>query len=109
MEVTPYDFRIDVQAIGDRIVVSLAGDVDLATSPIVINRVEALFREPVAGVIALDLGAVTFIDSSGLAALLRAQTLAVEHEVPFTIASVSREVKIVVESTGLRDVLGLEP
>jgi anti-anti-sigma factor len=107
VEVTPYDFRIKAEKLDDRTVLSVSGDVDLATSPIVINKVEALFREPIAS-IALDLGAVTFLDSSGLAALLRAHTLAVEHDVPFMLASVSTEARRVVKSAGLADLLGLE-
>lgn len=107
MEVTPFDFRIEVEKCGDCAVLSVAGDVDLATSPILINKVESLFREPIAS-IALDLGAVTFLDSSGIAALLKAHTLAVEHGVPFTFASVSLAVRDVVKSVGLADVLGLK-
>jgi anti-sigma B factor antagonist len=108
VEVTPFDFRIKVEELDGRTVLSVAGDVDLATSPIVLNRVEGLFRESVT-TIALDLGAVTFLDSSGLAALLRAHTLAVEHDVPFTFASVSSEVRRVVRGAGLADVLGIDP
>jgi anti-sigma B factor antagonist len=107
MEVTPYDFRVKAETEGERTVLWISGDVALATSPILINRVEALFRKPIAGII-LDLGAVTFLDSSGLAALLRAHTLAVEHDVPFALASVSPEVRLVVRSAGLTDILGLE-
>ena len=85
---------------------SIAGDVDLATAPMVINRVEAIFREPVTG-LALDLGKVTFLDSSGIAALLRADTLAVEHDVPFTFAAISPEVRRIISSTGLAERFGL--
>jgi anti-sigma B factor antagonist len=104
---TPFDFRIEVERIGDRAVLVIAGDVDLATAPIVINKVESLFREPIAS-IAVDLGAVTFVDSSGIAALLKAHTLAMERCVPFAFASLSLEVRHIIRSTGLADVFGLE-
>jgi anti-sigma B factor antagonist len=107
MEVTPYDFRIKAETDGERTVLLVSGDVALATSPILINRVEALFRQPIASII-LDLGEVTFLDSSGIAALLRAQTLALEHGVPFALSSVSPEVRLVVKGAGLTDILGLE-
>jgi anti-anti-sigma factor len=107
VEETPFDFRIDVEKTGDRAVLSIAGDVDLATAPIVLNKIESLFREPIAA-LALDLAAVTFLDSSGIAALLKAHTLAVEHGVPIAFASVSPEVRRIVRSTGVADVLGLK-
>ena len=42
MEVTPFDFRIQVETVEGRALLPLAGDVDLATASIVMNRVEAL-------------------------------------------------------------------
>ena len=42
VEVTPFDFRIQVETVEGRALLPLAGDVDLATASIVMNRVEAL-------------------------------------------------------------------
>jgi anti-sigma B factor antagonist len=107
MEETPFDFRIETKKIGDVTVLLIAGDVDLATTPIVSNRIESLFRAPIES-FALDLGAVTFLDSAGIAALLRAQSLAVEHDVPFSFTSMSVEVRRIIKSAGLAGVLGLQ-
>jgi anti-sigma B factor antagonist len=107
VEETPFDFRIEIEKIGDQSVLLIAGDVDLATAPIVINKVESLFREPIAR-LALDLGGVTFLDSSGIAALLKARTLSVEQGVPFTIASVSTTAKTVIGTAGLVELFGME-
>ena len=107
MHETPFDFRIEIEKIGDQSVLLIAGDVDLATAPIVINKVESLFREPIAG-LALDLGGVTFLDSSGIAALLKARTLSVERGVPLTIVSVSTTAQTVIGTAGLVELFGME-
>jgi anti-sigma B factor antagonist len=107
MEETPFDFRIEVKKVDDGTVLVIAGDVDLATTPIVSNKIESLFREPM-GSLALDLGSVTFLDSAGIAALLRAQSLAVEHDVPISFTSVSVEVRRIFKSAGLAEVFGQE-
>ncbi len=103
---TPFDFRIEVETVKGRARLSLAGDVDLATSSIVMNRVEAVFREPITS-LALDLGGVTFLDSSGIEALLKAEALAREHRVPFVLASASADVRRIINGSGLADVLGV--
>jgi anti-sigma B factor antagonist len=105
LEVTPFDFRITVETAEHRTVLSVSGDVDLATASIVLNRVEALFREPITAFV-LDLGGVTFLDSSGIEALLKAEALAVEHRVPFVLVSTSAEVRRSLHGAGLADVLG---
>jgi anti-sigma B factor antagonist len=107
VEVTPFDFRLEVEKIGDRAVLLIAGDVDLATTPMVLNKLESLFRDPIAS-LTLDLGAVTFLDSSGIHGLLQAHTLAVEHGVPFTVESVSTMARTVIKTAGLIELFGME-
>jgi anti-sigma B factor antagonist len=106
MDETPFDFRIEVEKSGDQVALTIAGDVDLATAPMLINRVQSLFNEPVAE-LALDLTKVTFLDSSGIAALIKANTTADEHDARFTLASASPEVRRILRSTGLAERFGL--
>lgn len=64
----PTDFTANVSFADDGIiVVALRGDVDLAVSPIVRNLLAAAGSG--AQIVRLDMKAVTFLDSSGLAAM----------------------------------------
>ncbi len=106
MDETPFDFRIDVETTGDRALMTVVGDVDLATASMILNRVERLFREPVTDLV-VDFAKVTFLDSSGIAALIKAHTTAEEHDATFTLASASPEVRRILRSTGLAERFGV--
>jgi anti-sigma B factor antagonist len=60
--------KISVREVGDARVVEVEGDVDLGTSPALRSTLfEAL---PRAAKVALNLGAIRYIDSSGIATLI---------------------------------------
>ena len=60
--------KISVRDVGDAKVVEVAGDVDLGTSP---QLRKTLFDAlPVSGRVALNLQAIRYIDSSGIATLI---------------------------------------
>jgi anti-sigma B factor antagonist len=82
----------------DRVVVS--GELDLATAPQLTSAIEALAGTWVQRVV-VDLAAVTFMDSSGVAALCRAQEkLAVEGTV-LVLSPISRQVQATFHVLGL--------
>ena len=56
---------------------------------------------------AVDLGDVTFIDSTGIGVLIRVQRLAEEADVRFTLAAASRQVRFVISVAGLNEKFGL--
>lgn len=56
--------------------IAVAGDLDLTSSPALVDRFDAAL-ERVPGRIVLDLRGVTFADSTGLAALIRCRRRAV--------------------------------
>ncbi|MGK2948473.1 MAG: STAS domain-containing protein [Acidimicrobiales bacterium] len=89
---------------GDPPVVEVAGEVDLATAGELAAALEPLLATG-DGPIVLDVGGVTFIDSSGLAVLAQAaasgRTLVLRRP--------SKIVVRVIETTGLDQVLTLEP
>jgi anti-anti-sigma factor len=67
--VKPSKFEITVQVSGDDGRVAVEGDLDMATAP----RLEASLQEALqlgARRLTVDLGAVTFVDSSGLRVLI---------------------------------------
>lgn len=61
-------FRLDVGDVPGATVIVIAGDLDIATAPQLVAAVEGLADR--ADPLVLDLAAVTFVDSSGIRALL---------------------------------------
>ena len=87
---------------GDRII-CLAGELDLETVP----AVESELTRLVAGApapITFDCSSLDFMDSSGIAMLLRA----VQHTGPVIIRKPTRTVQLLIEATGLQEVLQVE-
>ncbi|WP_410594842.1 STAS domain-containing protein [Amycolatopsis sp. lyj-23] len=83
--------RITVTTTVDATTVSVAGDLDLATTPRLRDRLdEELKFRPAALVI--DLGAVGFCSSSGLSALVEAVTGAHARGIPCAIVTTQRAV-----------------
>jgi anti-anti-sigma factor len=108
-EPDPYaPFRCEVTYVEDRALAVPRGDVDLASAPALLREVLATLALPVTAV-TLDLRHVTFIDSSGVGALITAQRKAAEHGIEFVLASVPHQVRLVLEATGLSESFGLVP
>ncbi len=99
-------FRCDVLYVGDRAVVVTRGEVDLDTATELHRQTSAVLALPVAGM-TVDLGYVTFIDSSGVNALLQAQKAADEHGIAFRLDAVPRQAHVVLDVLGLLDRFGL--
>jgi len=91
-------FSQEPQADGTSIV-SVAGEIDLAVAEDFVGVAEACLRQ--GSGIQLDLGDVTFIDSSGLGVLVRLRKEAVEQDKTFRLANVSNSVERLLEVTGL--------
>jgi anti-sigma B factor antagonist len=102
------DFEVRLDRLAEAIVVTVAGEIDLASS----EELRAALRAPEAqaATVVLDLRAVTFIDSSGLSVIVaehqRAQ--AVEHRLVVAVDGASM-VERLFELTGLRKTLILVP
>jgi anti-sigma B factor antagonist len=81
----PQEFAVETLQVGDRrAVVRVAGDVDLFTAAELRASLRAAL-DAGAGEIVVDLGAVTFLDSSGLAALVAGHRAAQLRRRPMTI------------------------
>lgn len=61
-----------------------------------------------AGAVVLDLAGVDFIDSAGLALLVRAHARCARDGRGFAVAATSQPVRIILELTGLEAVLGAD-
>jgi len=84
----------------------LSGELDLAVAAGLETTILGLFVEGVSTV-ELDLSRLTFMDSTGLRAVLRAQELCAEHGYDFLVMPGSGQVQRLLELTGTADVLPL--
>jgi anti-sigma B factor antagonist len=81
MALPPAGLSLRAQADGNRDTLVLAGDLDLATSPELEARVEQLCTE--GRELVLDLSELSFIDSTGLLAILKAREQCAERRSRF--------------------------
>ena len=99
-------FQCDVAHFEERAVVSVRGDLDLATAPVLQREAFATLAQPIRCVV-LDLGYCTFMDSSGVSVLVAASHRALERKIEFRLTSVPRQVRVVLELSGLAEEFGL--
>jgi anti-anti-sigma factor len=98
---SPPAFAVDVDQDVDPVVVRVRGELDLSTAP---NLVQALEdAAPLSAAIVVELGAVEFLDSSAIGALLRAGRARTAAGGRLLIGSRSTAVDRVLEVTGLHE------
>lgn len=68
----PGENGVTVDHDGDAVVLRVWGELDLATAPRLQRRVETVLRDGPPPVLVIDLSAVTFLASAGMAVLVRA-------------------------------------
>jgi anti-anti-sigma factor len=101
-------FAVDVSDAGDgKAIVAATGELDIASAPQFLSSVAAL-SPPSTSAIAIDLSALTFIDSSGINALRTAVRSANARGVGAIVAAPSERVLKVLELVRLGDILPLE-
>lgn len=97
-------FSLDVSApVGGTTTVVPQGELDLATAPELEGWLEDLRRE--CADVVLDLGHVTFVDSSGLRVLLQARLEARRTQTGFRVVNATRPVRRAVVAAGLAEEL----
>jgi anti-sigma B factor antagonist len=89
------------------VVVSLHGPLDMAASHLIARQLLELLSEPIR-TITLRLGAVTFIDSSGIGVLTIARTHAHQRGIRFYLQSVPPTVLAVLRVAGMVDFFDLD-
>jgi len=91
---------------GDASLVIVTGEIDLSTSTRVNRELDAVLdREPPPARLRLDLSGVSFMDTSGVAVLLKARRRALEHGCRFSVSSSSPTITRLLEVTGLTEML----
>jgi anti-sigma B factor antagonist len=101
------EFRVTSRATGGEFVVSVFGEVDMATAPKLLEAVGAALDS--GDTVVLDLAGMTFIDSSGLKVLVTAYKRA-DHlrAARVVLRSPQPQARSVLEVTGLDTLLTIE-
>jgi anti-sigma B factor antagonist len=89
-------------------VVSLAGELDMSTSPQVRNTLLPLFRKKASHII-VDLSQVPYIDSSGIATFVEALQLSRKGNVRFSLAGACRRVESIFDLAYLKNIFEMAP
>lgn len=101
----PEPLEIAEHSDGEVLVLSVRGELDIATARILEERLRALLAER--RQVALDLAELEFIDSTGLAALVAAAHSAALDGGGFAIRAVSASAQRVMELSGVAGTLNL--
>ena len=99
--------EIAVRMDGRGVVITVAGEVDIATSPALRDACLEAVNDG-AGDVGLDLDGVTFLDSSGISVLVQARQRLAASGRRLELRAVSRPVRRVLEVAGLGPTFGLE-
>jgi anti-sigma B factor antagonist len=99
--------KVEEQAPG-RFVMSLTGELDLATAPALADAVTGLLAGAPVRQLRVDLAEVRFLDSSGIRALLQARRAAEQHGASFTVDRPGEMVSQVLRAAGVDHLLGVE-
>jgi anti-sigma B factor antagonist len=99
-------FAYDVVQDNGSVVVRLRGELDLATAPELQRELLGILERPVTAV-TLDLGELTFLDSSGLGALYRARQAADAGRVTLRLQAVPAHVMRVLDVTAMAPLFDL--
>jgi anti-sigma B factor antagonist len=95
------DVSVSVDRDGPVATVLVAGEIDVASRPLLDDAIrEAVAADGTESVV-VDLSGVTFLDSSGIAALLKGRRVADEHQVAYRVTGARDLVQRVLEMTGV--------
>jgi anti-anti-sigma factor len=100
-------FTYEVHRQETAVVVRLRGELDLATAPELQRELLGILDEP-CSILTLDLGELTFLDSSGLGALYRARQAADAGSVPLRLEAVPSHVMRVLDVTAMAPLFDLD-
>jgi anti-anti-sigma factor len=98
-------FKARTERAGDDTVMRLDGELDMSGTFVLEPQLDRITADDIDGDLLIDLRGVTFIDSSGLAALVGAHERLLDRGVPTRFVRGSDEVQRVFEVSGLDVVL----
>jgi anti-sigma B factor antagonist len=99
-------FRVEVANKGEAAIISVSGELDLASSPALEEELERACGSD-ASLVIVDLRELEFMDSTGLSVLVRAHQRAAENSQRFGLVNGSQQVQRLLSLTGVADRLAL--
>jgi anti-sigma B factor antagonist len=102
-------FEVDVRMLRDSCDMVVCGEIDTQVADDLAAMGQLCLIEPGVRSLALDLSAVTFIDSTGLGAMVRIRNIALEFDKPLTLRNPSQRVVRLLQLAALDRVFQLEP
>ena len=101
------DLRISTRSEGAAVVVSVSGDVDVASSPILRDALDRPLAAQASHIV-VDLAGLTFIDSTGLGVLVGAMKVARRYGASLRLVCTSPKILRVFDITGLTSVFPVD-
>jgi anti-sigma B factor antagonist len=102
-------FSVRVDCTGQAVCVYVAGEVDIATADHLRDSVAAALAAQRITRLVIDLGEVTFCDSSGLSALVDAHSSCQERGVALILHRPSARMRTTLKFSGLAEYFTIEP
>lgn len=84
---------------------AVAGEIDMATTEALAQAITDAVLNPRLTTVHIDLGAVTFMDASGITTLIEGMNLAVRHRTAYQVVNARGIVRRVLVITDLPDIL----
>jgi anti-sigma B factor antagonist len=92
--------QIELRRQSDRVIVSLAGELDMANAPLLQSTLEGSELEGI-GTVVLDLQKLDFLDSTGLRIILSAREMCWRRAQEFAVTEGSQQVQRLLSVTGV--------
>lgn len=99
---------VDARSDGDSRIVTIAGEVDMLTTPLLRAQLRHELDQA-RSVLIIDLSRVDFLGSSGLAVLVETKDSAALRRIPLRLVCSSREVIRPLVATGLHELFDIRP
>ncbi len=99
-------FRVDVRSERGATVIAVSGELDLASSPMLEERLEEVFGSD-ASLVILDLRKLDFMDSTGLSVLIKAHQTAEQAERQLYLVKGPPQVQRLLSLTGVGERLSV--
>lgn len=104
------DFDVSIEEHAETYsVIAVRGEVDLHTAPKFAYAIERAAGNEGANCVVVDMGSITFIDSTALSMLARAKRSLEEKDISFRVAAPSGAVERIFSVTGFRDYFDIFP
>jgi anti-sigma B factor antagonist len=95
-------FNVEQRSEGEATVLAVSGELDLAASPALEERLDQVFGDAVSQLI-IDLRQLEFIDSTGLSVLVKAHQRAQESGCTFGLVNGGSQVRRLLSLTGIAE------